>query len=126
MLLACSTCMAQRLISFFPIALSYSGATATGGTPIIINGKCLTVAGGLFALTITTNNKGNYGAVCMMANVTNVSVSLKLYPTNHPATLKCEDQFDADLSCQVRIMRIEGRIMMSQMVLIKEVQAGYI
>ena len=133
MLLTCSTGIAQMSLSFSPIAFSNSGVTATGGTPIITSGKskCLTVSSGLSALTITYNSKGIFGAACKetppVANITNISVSLKLYPnpTNGPATLKCEGQFDANLSCQVRIMSIEGRMMMSQMVLMKDVQVGY-
>lgn len=133
MLLACSTGMAQMSLSFSPIAFSSGGVTATGGTPIIVEGKgkCLTTSNGVSSLTIAYNNKGVFDAGCTevppVANITNVSVSLKLYPnpTNGPATLKCEGQFDANLSCQVRIISMDGKMMMSQMVLMKEVQAGY-
>ena len=133
LLLASTIGMAQMSLSFSPIAFSKSGVTASGGSPIIIQGKnnCVTVGSGLSALTIAYNNKGEYGVACKeippVAHVSNVSVSLKLYPnpTNGPATLKCEGQFDANLSCELRIISLDGKMMMSQMVLMKDVQAGY-
>jgi len=133
MLLACATGMAQMSFTASPIAFSNAGVSASGGNLIIIDGKgkCLSVASGLSTLTIINNNKGNFGAACLetppVANIANVSVHLNLYPnpTNGPATLKCDGQFDANLSCQVRIMSMEGKMMMSQVVPMKDVQAGY-
>jgi hypothetical protein len=47
-------------------------------------------------------------------------------PTHGLATLKCDGQFDANLSAQVRVMSIEGKMMMSQMVPMKDIQAGFV
>ncbi len=123
----------QMSLSFSPIAFSTSGITATGGTPFIVNGsgKCLTLGSGLSSLTIAYNNTGKFGESCKevapVAAISNVSVSLKLYPnpTNGPATIKCEGQFDANLFCQLRIFTLEGRVMLSQMVLMRDIQSGY-
>ena len=121
-------------LSFSPIAFSNSGVTAAGGSSIIINGssKCLTTGNGLNALTIVYNNKGAFAESCKevapVANITNVSVSLKLYPnpTNGPVTLKCEGQFDANLYSQIRITSMDGRTMFSQLVLMRDIQSGYL
>ena len=124
----------QMSLSFSPIAFSTSGVTATGGTPLIINGagKCLTVGSGLSSLTIAYNNNGTFGESCKevapIAAINNISVSLKLYPnpTNGPVTIKCEGQFDANLYCQLRVFTLEGRMMMNKMVLMQEIKAGYL
>ena len=51
-----------------------------------------------------------------------VRININLYSAS---ILKCEGQFDANLFGQVRVMSIEGRMMMSQMVAMKDIQAGY-
>jgi hypothetical protein len=130
MLLACSTGMAQ-MFSFTPIASS-TGATMTS-SPMISSGKgaCVTSSTGIAALRIATNGKGEFGAGCKevppVATVADFSLSLNVFPnpTSNMATIRCEGQFDANLSCQVRIMSIDGRMMMSQMVSMKDVKAGY-
>ncbi len=132
LMLASFTGTAQ--MSFSPIAFSTGSVSATGGTPILSSGKgnCLTVSSGMATLATIYNNKGEFGTGCKevppVANLVNVSVSLKLYPnpTNGPATLKCEGQFDENLSCQIRIIHMSGRVMMSQMVPMKDVKAGFL
>lgn len=136
MLLACTAGMAQMTMSFrfTPIVGAASGITTSGSNPIIMqgSGKCVTLSSGLSAMNIANNGNGEFGAACKevapVANVLAVSVSLKVYPnpTSGMTTLKCEGQFDANLSCQVRIMSMEGKMMMSQMVSMKEVQTGYV
>ena len=83
--------------------------------------------------TLNVNNygKGVFGASCVenppVATVSVSLTSIQLYPnpTHNTSILKCDGQFDANLSCQVRVMSIDGRMMMSQMVPMKDVQAGY-
>lgn len=94
-------------------------------------GKCLSVASGLRALEVNYNNKGVFGASCQetrpVATVLMELTSIKVFPnpTHSTSILKCEGQFDANLFCQVRVISMEGRMMMSQMVSMKDVQAGY-
>ncbi len=129
-LLACTTGMAQMSMS--PIAMSSSAVTVSGGNPIVMDGKgkCLKVSSGLGAMETVNNAKGVFGASCVetapVATVVSLT-SVQVYPnpTHGISTLKCQGQFDANLSCQVRIMSIDGRTMMSKMVLMKDVQAGY-
>ncbi|MBV5349224.1 T9SS type A sorting domain-containing protein [bacterium] len=133
LMLACVTGMAQATYSISPFAMSAGAVTATGGSPFVGDGKgkCLNVSSGLSTLSQSTNAKGAFGAACVetapVATVLVSLTSLKVYPnpTHTTSILKCEGQFDANLSCQVRILSIEGRPMMSQMVPMKELQAGY-
>lgn len=133
LMLACVTGMAQATYSISPFAMSAGAVTATGGSPFVGDGKgkCLNVSSGLSTLSQATNAKGVFGAACVetapVATVLVSLTSLKVYPNPAHTTsiLKCEGQFDANLSCQVRILSIEGRPMMSQMVPMKDLQAGY-
>lgn len=132
LMLACTTGTAQ--MSFSPIAFSTGSVSATGGTAILSSGKgdCLKVSSGISTLSTIYNNKGEFGKGCKevppVADLVNVSVSLKLFPnpTNGPATLKCEGQFDENLSSQIRIIHMSGKVMMSQMVPMKDVKAGFV
>ena len=114
-----------------PIASSTGGIVITG-TPIVVNGtgKCLTVNSGLSTLNINNNGKGTFGASCVetapVATVISVtSVTLYPNPTQGMTILKCAGQFDANLSCQIRVISIDGKPMMSKMVPMKDVVAGY-
>jgi hypothetical protein len=133
MLLACTTGMAQMGGPFSMSPIATSGAiVSNGGSPIVMNGteKCLNVSSGLSTMNINNNAKGVYGASCIETPPAAILVSIKslnVYPnpTHSTSTLKCEGQFDVNLSCQVRIMSMDGKMMMSQMVSMKDVQAGY-
>lgn len=133
LMLACVTGMAQATYSISPFAMSAGAVTATGGSPFVGDGKgkCLNVSSGLSTLSQATNAKGVFGSSCVenppVATVLVSLTSLKVYPnpTHTTSILKCEGQFDVNLSCQVRILSIEGKPMMSQMVPMKELQAGY-
>jgi hypothetical protein len=133
-LLACTMGMAQSSTPFSisPIASS-NGIIALSCSPIIISGtsKCLNVSSGMSTLNVNNYGKGVFGASCVenppVATVSVSLTSIQLYPnpTHNTSILKCDGQFDANLSCQVRVMSIDGRMMMSQMVPMKDVQAGY-
>jgi hypothetical protein len=135
MLFACSAGMAQGMVlNFTPIVSSTSAFTAVGGTPIIMNGsgKCVTASSGLSVLNVAHNGNGEFQASCKevapVATQLTVSISLNIYPnpTSGPATLKCEGQFDANLSGQVRVTSMAGKVMMSQMVPMKDIKAGFV
>ncbi len=134
LMLACSTAMAQfsAPFSFVPIASSNGTTVMSGGNPIILDGsgKCLNVTSGLSALNINNNGKGVFGASCVenapaAAVVTLTSLNLFPNPTRAITVLKCEGQFDANLSAMVRVISIDGKMMMSKMVPMKEIAAGY-
>lgn len=135
-LFACTAGAAQMTMSFrfSPIATSNSTLTMNGGNPIIFNGegKCVTMSSGMSVLTIANNSKGEFGVGCKevppVANVTAVSIAMLVFPnpTSGVATLKCEGQFDANLSAQVRVISMEGKIMMGQMVPMKEIKSGFL
>lgn len=132
MLLACTTGMAQMLFSMSPIATTGT-ITSNGGMPIVVSGsaKCLNVSSGISTMTAaSTGGKGVFGASCVETAPAAVIVSitsLNVYPnpTHSTSTLKIDGHFDANLSCQVRIVGMDGKVMMNQMVTMKEVQAGY-
>jgi hypothetical protein len=135
MLLACTTGMAQLSVPFTmsPLATSSGVYTSNGGSPIVMEGnaKCLNVSSGLGVLNVNNSGKGVFGASCIetppVATVLVSLTTLNLYPnpTHSTSILKCEGQFDANLSGQVRIMSIDGKMMMSKMVPMKDIQAGY-
>ena len=134
LLLICASGVAQFAspFTFTPIASSAGGVVITGGTPIVMNGtgKCLAVNSGLSTLNINNNSKGSFGASCVetapVAVVVSVtSVNLYPNPTHGMTILKCAGQFDANLSCQVRVISMDGKPMMSKIVPMKDVVAGY-
>lgn len=135
LVLASFTGMAQSAMPYTmtPVAIYSKGGMAIAGESVVFDGKgkCLSVASGLRAYEVASNNKGVFGASCVetppVATVLMELTSIKVFPnpTHSTSILKCEGQFDATLSCQVRVFSMEGRVMMSQMVTMKDVQAGY-
>lgn len=132
--LTCTAGMAQRFspLSFSPIANSSNGVTISS-SPFVITGKakCFTATSGLAVLGVANNGKGEFGASCEekapVADVVNFELSLKLYPNpaTGPVTLKCDGNFDENLFCQVRVLSMDGRLMMTQMVAMRDVKAGF-
>lgn len=136
MLLACTTGMAQMSMPFSmsPIASSSARMTSNGGNPIVMNGngKCLNVSNGLGSMSsIASSSKGVFGAACVetppVATVLMELTSINVYPnpTHSTSILKCEGKFDVNLSCMVRVIGMDGRVVLNQMVPMKDVQAGY-
>ncbi|MEO8173075.1 MAG: T9SS type A sorting domain-containing protein [Sediminibacterium sp.] len=135
MLLACTTGMAQMSTPFImtPIAITSGSTSLVGGSPITMEGgsKCLTVStGGIRSLETRLNGTGKFGASCEEVApvatplITLTSINLYPNPTRTTTMLKCEGQFDANLSCQIRVISMDGKVMMSQMVPMKDLQAG--
>lgn len=137
LLLAFTSGRAQMTMcySMSPIASSGSGKvmTSNGGSPIVLDGKgkCLSIASGLRFLEVASNNKGNFGASCMetppVAAVLVELTNIYLYPnpTHSTSILKVDGEFDANLSCQISVTGMDGRMMFRQMVSMKDVKAGY-
>lgn len=119
--------------SMSPIFMSSASTTTIGGHAVQAEGgtSCYTVATGLRTLTISMNAAGSKFAegctekppVAQLLTLT----SLKVFPSpvHTLTTLKCEGNFDANLSCQVKVISIDGRILMNKMVAMKEILAGY-
>jgi hypothetical protein len=137
LLLTCTAGMAQMTANSFrisPIVMTSASSTTMGGTIAVFGGgnKCLTVSTGLSTLTtIATNGTGKFGASCAevvpVADVLTIT-SLTVYPnpTHSLTTLKCDGVFDANLFGQVRIISMDGRVVMSQMVAMQELKAGFV
>jgi hypothetical protein len=121
--------------SMSPLAATGTGYAINGGSYVVGDGsgKCLVVASNgmsVLASSINSTNKGVYGASCEekapVADLFSLtSVNLYPNPAHVSATLKCTGNFDANLSCMLRVTGMDGRVMMSRMVPIKELQAGY-
>jgi len=135
LMLAFTTGMAQMSMPFSmaPIASSGNTLTSSGGNPIVMDGKgkCLVVTSGLRTLEVIANNSGSFGAACVetppVATVSVELTNINLYPnpTHSTSILKIDGRFDANLSCQISVYTIDGKRMSSQIVPIKEVQAGF-
>jgi hypothetical protein len=136
LLLACATGMAQMTVPYnmSPIAVSSGNFTANGGNPIVNDGKskCLNVSSGLNTMTAaSTGGRGAFGGSCVeVTPVASVLISFKDLnvfpnPTHGLSIVKCEGQFDVNLSCQLTITSMEGRVMSNQMVLMKDMVAGF-
>lgn len=136
LLLACIAGKAQSSAVPFtisPVVISTGSTTMIGGTAALVDGgnKCVQMASGLRTLTVANNGTGTFGASCpeiapvgTVLSVTSVSVFPN--PTHSLTTLKCDGNFDANLSGQVRIISMDGRVMMSKMVPMQELKAGYV
>ncbi len=137
MLLACTTGIAQTAASFIitPIAITSGKTSLIGASPVTMDGgnKCLTVStGGLRAMEVVMNGNGKFGASCEEVPpvatplITLTSINIFPNPTHTTTTLKCEGQFDVNLSAMVRVISMDGKIMMSKMISMKELKAGYL
>ncbi len=135
LVLAFTTGRAQMSAPFSmsPIATSTGAITSNGGSPIVMSGKgqCLVVSSGLGTMTSSTNGHGVFGEGCVekapVATVLVSLTSLNVYPnpTHGISILKCEGEFDANLSGRVTVIGFDGRTMMSAVVPMKEIQGGY-
>lgn len=137
LLLACTPGMAQNAGPFImtPIAIT-SGSVSLVATPIVMQGnsKCLSIAtGGIRVLETKMNASGKFGASCEevapvatpLITLTSLNLSVYPNPTQSTTKLKIEGQFDVNLSARVGIMSMDGKPMMSQMVSMKDLKAGY-
>jgi hypothetical protein len=132
-MLACVAGKAQ--MGMFSSMANSTGGYTTTASPFIVDGKgkCLVAASGLAALRVATHSNGVFGAGCVetppVATPVEFSVSLTLFPnpTRGLTTIKAEGgQFDASLSCQIRIMSVDGKIMLNRMVPMSEMKTGFV
>lgn len=131
LVLACTTGRAQ-VSSMGTSFLSGNGGIVT--TPSILvagTGKCLVVSGSAGVLGIANNGTGLFGAACTektpTADTTTFSLSLNMYPnpTRGSTMLKATGDFDEKLSCLVKVVTMEGKVLLGQMVPMGVVKAGF-
>ena len=114
MTLLCNFGKAQIVTSFniLPIVSALETEVVSGGNPISItgNGKCLQVTGGgIGVFTLGLNEQGLFGASCKeTAPIANITAS-----------------FSAGLSCQLQITGMDGKMFLSSIVTMSDLQAGY-
>ena len=127
LVLACAG-KAQMSISFLG---TNSGIIATPSVNISGSGKCLSIGGSASALNIANNGTGLFQAACQekppVADTMRFSLSLNVYPnpTRGSAMLKAAGEFDQNLQCLVKVMAMDGKVMLGQMVPMSKVKAGY-
>ncbi len=136
LLFTCSAGMAQlsTSFSFSSIAAGNSGSSMGISTPLVVNGqtKCLIVSNGLGVLDIANNGNGHFDGSCkevppVTPNLPEFALSLSVYPnpSRGISTLKCKGNFDAGLSCMVRVIAFDGKVVLSQAVPMTVVAAGW-
>lgn len=104
-------------------------------TPILIEGKtkCLAVSNGIDVLTIANNGTGLFEASCKELPPVNpvaidLALSLTVYPnpTRGMSVLKCRGTFDAGLSCMIRVVSMEGKVAVNQLVPMTSMLTGWV
>ncbi len=129
MLLASSASMAQLMTSFSMSAIGGMKGSVAVSLPILMEGKgkCLTISNGISTLNIAENGNGVFGNSCKeIAPVASFSLSLTVYPnpTRGMSLLKCQGSFDTNLSCLVKVVAMDGTIVMNKMAAIASIQSG--
>ncbi len=129
MLLASSSGMAQLMTSFSFSAIGGMNGSVAVSVPILMDGKgnCLTVSNGVSTLNIAENGNGVFGNSCKeIAPVAPFSLSLTVYPnpTRGMSLLKCQGSFDASLSCLVKVVAMDGKIIMNQVAAMNSIKSG--
>jgi len=128
MVLACVSGKAQMTISFLS---TNSGVISTPSVNISGSGKCLAIGGSAAALGIANNGTGVFQAACQekppVADTMRFSLSLNMYPnpTRGSTMLKAAGDFDQNLHCQVKVVAMDGKVMLGQNVPMSKIKAGY-
>ncbi len=134
LLLTCSAGMAQLTTAFSFSAISSAGANMGVSTPILFDAqsKCLSVSNGVSLLSVANNGSGLFNTACKEVPPTApppaaISLSLTVYPnpTRGMSLLKCKGSFDPSLSCTVRVIGLDGRMIMNQVVSMVTLQTGW-
>jgi hypothetical protein len=133
MTLLCKFGNAQIVTSFnfLPIVSALESEVVSGGSPISItgNGKCLQVTGGgIGVFTLGLNEQGLFGASCKeTAPIANITASFSAYPnpTHGQCLIKCAGLFDAGLSCQLQISGMDGKMFLTNVVTMNDLQTCY-
>ena len=128
MVLACTAGKAQMTISFLG---TNSGIISTPSVNISGSGKCLAIGGSAAALNIANNGTGIFQAACQekppVADTMRFSLSLNVYPnpTRGSTMLKASGEFDQNLFCQVKVIAMDGKVLLGQNVAMSKIKAGY-
>lgn len=129
LVLACTSGKAQMNICFLS---SNSGIISTPFVNITGSGKCLSIGGSAAALGIANNGTGIFQAACQekppVADTIRFSLSLNVYPnpTSGSAMMKATGEFDQSLSCIVKVITMDGKVMSGERVPMSKIKAGYI
>jgi hypothetical protein len=129
MLLASYASMAQLMTSFSSSAIGGMNGSVAVSVPILMNGKgkCLAVSNGISTLNIAENGNGIFGNSCKeTVPAAPFSLSLTVYPnpTRGMSLLKCQGSFDADLSCLVKVVAMDGKIVLNKVTPMTSIQSG--
>lgn len=128
LVLACTTGKAQMSISFLS---TNSGIISTPFVNIGGSAKCLTIGGSAAALGIANNGTGLFQTACQekppVADTMRFSLSVSVYPnpTRGSAMLKASGDFDQNLSCMVKVVAMDGKVLLGQMVPMSQIKSGY-
>lgn len=128
LVLACTTGKAQMSISFLS---TNSGIITTPFVNIGGSAKCLSVGGSAAALGIANNGTGLFQTACQekppVADTTTFSLSLNVYPnpTRGSAMLRASGEFDQNLFCIVRVVAMDGKVLLGERVAMSKVKTGY-
>lgn len=134
LLLTCSAGMAQLTTTFSFSSIGSAGANMGVSTPILVDAqsKCLSVSNGVGLLSVANNAGGLFNTACKEVPPTvpppaAISFSLTVYPnpTRGMSLLKCKGDFDASLSCTVRVIGLDGRMVLNQVVPMVTLQTGW-
>lgn len=129
LVLACVSGKAQMSISFIG---TNSGIIATPSVNISGSGKCLAIGGSAAALNIANNGTGVFQAACQekppVADTIRFSLSLNVYPnpTRGATKLIASGEFDQNLSCIVKVVAMDGKVLLGQSVPMSKIKAGYV
>ncbi|TDO23372.1 putative secreted protein (Por secretion system target) [Sediminibacterium goheungense] len=108
-----------------------SGIISTPFVNIGGSAKCLSIGGSAAALGIANNGTGLFQAACQekppVADTTAFSLSLNVYPnpTRGSAMLRASGEFDANLFCIVRVVAMDGKVILGERVAMSKIKAGY-
>ncbi len=128
LVLACTSGGAQMSISFIG---TNSGIISTPSVNTSGSSKCMVIGGSVMALNIANNGTGVFDISCQekppVADTARFALLLNVYPnpTNGSAMLKVTGDFDQNLFCQVKVVSMNGKMMLGQSVPMSKIKTGY-
>ncbi len=128
MVFACTSGKAQMSISFLS---TNSGIISTPSVNISGSSKCLVIGGSAASLNIANNGTGAFDPSCKekppVADTMRFSLSLNVYPnpTRGSTMLKASGEFDQNLSCIVKVVAMDGKVLLGQSVPMSKIKAGF-
>jgi hypothetical protein len=128
MVFACTAGKAQMSISFLS---TNSGIISTPSANIGGSSKCLVIGGSAATLNIANNGTGAFDPTCQekppVADTMRFSLSLNVYPnpTRGSTMLKATGEFDQNLSCIVKVVAMDGKVLLGQSVPMSKIKAGF-